>query len=77
MAVDVRKLDSRTAEETLRLELDARQQEAVALTAALRFIARGIEAFALDHRGDMRQVQWSERLRGVADQVNRRWEATP
>lgn len=70
-----RRLDSRTAAETHALEMAARQAEARALAAALRVIARGVEALALDNRGDMRQVQWSERLRGVADQVDRRWEA--
>jgi hypothetical protein len=75
MAVDVRRLDARTAAETHALEMAARQAEASALSAALRVVARGIEAFALDQRGDMRQVQWSERLRGMADQVDRRWES--
>lgn len=69
-----RRLDHRSAADMHALEMVARQQEARALVAALRVIARGIEAFALDHRGDMRQVQWSERLRGIAEQVDRRWE---
>lgn len=61
--------------EVARVELIARRQEAQALVAALRVVARGVEAYALDNRGDMRQMQWSERLRGIADQVDRRWEA--
>ena len=73
--IEMRKLDRRTETETLALELAARQAEARALSAALRVIARGVEAYALDNRGDMRQVQWSERLRGMAEQVDRRWEA--
>lgn len=73
MAVDGRRLDVRTASETHALEMTARQHEAASLSAALRVIARGIEAFALDARGDARQMQWSERLRFVADQNDRRW----
>jgi hypothetical protein len=76
MVLDARKLDNRTAAETHALEMAARRQEAAALTAALRVVARGVEAYALDNRGDARQMQWSERLRGIADQVERRWEAT-
>lgn len=74
MAVDVRRLDTRTAAETHAIEMAARRHEAASLAAALRVIARGVEAYALDNRGDMRQVQWSERLRGIAEQVDRRWE---
>ena len=74
MAMDVRR-GRPSAAEVARIELLARQSEARALSAALRVIARGVEAYALDNRGDMRQVQWSERLRGMADQVDRRWEA--
>ena len=58
------------------VELAARKQEASALSGAMRTIAQGMEAYALDHRGDMRQMQWIERLRGAADQVDRRWEAS-
>lgn len=80
MAVDVPSTGNTrgrpSANEVARVELVARRHEAAALTAALRVIARGVEAYALDNRGDMRQVQWSERLRGIADQVERRWEAT-
>lgn len=76
MAVAGRRLDNRTAAETHALEMAARRHEAQSLTAALRVVARGVEAYALDNRGDARQMQWSERLRGIADQVDRRWEAT-
>lgn len=75
MAVDIRRLDTRTAAELHALEMAARQQEACALSTALRVIARGVESFALDNRGDMRQVHWAERLRAIAEQVDRRWEA--
>lgn len=71
-----RRLDSRSAADLHALEMAARKHEADALASALRAIARGIEAFALDNRGDMRQVAWSERLRAMAAQVERRWETT-
>lgn len=70
-----RRLDARSAAEHHAVEMVARQYEERAFAAALRVIARGVEAFALDHRGDMRQIEWAERLRGMADQHDRRWEA--
>jgi hypothetical protein len=73
MVMEARKLDDRSAADVHRVEMAARQHEAASLSAALRVIARGIEAFALDARGDARQMQWSERLRFVADQNDRRW----
>ena len=71
-----RRLDTRTAAETHALEMAARKAEASALTAALRFVARSIEALAFDNRGDMRQADNAARLRGIAQQVDRRWEAS-
>ena len=76
LAAPSRRMGRPTNESVAQLELTARAHEAASLSAALRVIARGIEAFALDNRGDMRQVQWAERLRSIADQVDRRWEAT-
>lgn len=72
-AARLAELSARAADH--RDELLARQSEARALAAAIRVVARGVEAYALDHRGDMRQMQWSERLRGIAEQIERRWEA--
>lgn len=63
----------RTRRDEASVELAARRHEAASLSAALRVVARGIEAYALDNRGDMRQVQWAETLRGIADRNDRRW----
>lgn len=76
IAAPARRMGRPSNESIAQLELAARAHEAAALSAALRVIARGVEAFALDNRGDMRQVQWAERLRAVAEQVDRRWEAS-
>lgn len=58
-----------------REELAARRQEVPPLVAALRFVARAIEALAFDTDGDVRQADNAARLRGIADQVERRWES--
>lgn len=75
MAIGIRKLDRRTAAEVAHVELTARQSEAVALVAAMRYVAREIEALAWSPEGDPRTVNAAGRLRGIADQVERRWEA--
>lgn len=56
------------------VELAARQVEAVSLVAAIRFVARELEALAWSPEGDPRTVNAAARLRGIADQVERRWE---
>lgn len=73
MVMEARKLDNRSAADVHRIEMAARKHEAASLSAALRVIARGIEAYALDNRGDVRQMRWSEILRGVADKNDRMW----
>lgn len=75
MATMMRQLDRRTAAETARVELTARQQEAAALVAAIRYTAAGLERLAWDSTGDPRVADYAGRLRAMADRVERRWES--
>ncbi len=63
-----------SASEIARVEMTARAQEAAALVAALRYTAGDLERLAWSVEGDPRVAHYAGRLRGMADQVERRWE---
>ena len=76
MAVDTRRLDTRTAAETHALEMSARAQEAGAFTAAVRTILRDLDAVLLrpQYEYPVEALALTARLRGTTDRYERRWE---
>jgi hypothetical protein len=71
-----RKLDSRTAEEHLSLELLARGQEAGMFAVALRTVVRQLEAVLLSPASDvpLEAFTLTAQLRSMGDRYQRRWE---
>lgn len=77
MAVDARKLDSRTAAETHALEMAARAHEAGAFAIAVRTVLRELEAVLLrpQYEYPVEALQQTARLRGMTDRYARLWDA--
>lgn len=74
-----RKLDCRTAGETLSVELEARRHEAQLFTAALRTVATRLEALLLQPFVEVspEAMQLTLQLRAMGDRYARRWEPEP
>jgi hypothetical protein len=72
-----RKLDSRTAEEHLSLELLARRQEAGMFAVALRTVVRQLEGVLLSPASEVpvEAFALTAQLRAMGDRYSRRWES--
>jgi hypothetical protein len=71
-----RKLDARTAEVTLSIELDARRQEAGLFASAIRTVIRQLEAVLLSPVSEVpiEAFALTAQLRSMGDRYERRWE---
>lgn len=76
MAVDARKLDSRTAAESYALEMAARAKEADAYVAAQRTLLRELEAVLLrpQYEYPVEALNLTARLRDMTTRYRARWE---
>jgi hypothetical protein len=71
-----RKLDARTAEQHLSLELVARRQEAGLFAVALRTVVRQLEGVLLMPASEvpLEALALTAQLRAMGDRYERRWE---